>query len=66
MGVPYCETSATNFDTTSQAFDGVIRKILKHKKKEISSNIKISKPTKNKIEKKGSDCCWYFITLYQI
>ena len=36
MGLDYCETSATEFDLTSKAFDGLIRKILKRKKKDIS------------------------------
>ena len=58
MGIDYYETSATDFESTSKAFDSLIRKILKHKKKEIDieKSFRLSKPSKKK-EKKNSDCC---------
>jgi GTPase SAR1 family protein len=44
MGLEYCETSATDFELTSSAFDRLIRKILKKKKKDISDSVELSKP----------------------
>ena len=46
MGIEYCETTATDFEATSKAFDGLVRRILKHKKKDIEMSFKLSKPTK--------------------
>lgn len=56
MGQEYCETSATDFELTSSAFDRLIRKILKKKKRDISDSVELSPPVQ-KSSKKRFDCC---------
>ena len=59
LGILYCETSAKTFESTKVAFDSLIQKILKRKKKDvnISHAIKISNQNATKKKKKNDDCC---------
>lgn len=61
IGIGYEETSAKTYDATAKAFNQLIDKILKRKKKEIvggiSNNIVLTNPNGIKKDKKSSDCC---------
>lgn len=61
IGISYEETSAKTYEGTEKAFNTLIEKILKRKKKDmnggISNNIKLTQPTAQKKKQKKNDCC---------
>lgn len=52
IGITYCETSAKNYESTQKAFNELIDRILKRKKKSVSggvgNNIKLEQPSSSK------------------
>ena len=62
IGIDYEQTSAKTLEGTEKAFNKLIQKILKKKKKQfgggIPKHIKLAQPTTRKAnDKKSSDCC---------